>query len=790
MFKELKSIFKNKDKQTNKKNSTSGNTSTHHTSTSKSKSPEPINLSNEKSNSLFDQQSHKRDDIKDISVSPKSVSNSQLLKNSTPFDSSNEQKTYKDIKFKEEFLNNPTSNENVAQQQTGGKGRLHSIASRNTQSTHVSSIVSLDSSWVDDDYGDGDDDEGERSINIEEEEDEDELQEQQTEEVSKNNKSAKKEHRHRHKNGVLNNQPQTLNAHRTLFPEQSELKDYLLLEKIGEGAFSQVYKCVKYDMQLIYRNLQDYEENDEDKATTDYVAIKVINKKMLDSTSSKKETSKMSSREQVLKEIMIHKLVSQRPSFSNDNLEREDELKRDIDSDSNDGYTHIVRFIDFYETDSYYYIIQELLSGGEIFGEVVKYTYFSEDLSRFVVKQLAFAIKHLHSLGVVHRDIKLENLLFETVPIFERNPYKNDPALVLRKSDDPKNKLDEGIFIPGVGAGTIGLVKLADFGLSKKVVNINNADLSTPCGTVGYTAPEVVKDERYSFQVDLWGIGCVLYTVLCGFPPFYDEKIDVLTEKISKGEYTYLRPWWDEISEGAKNCVSRLLEIDPLKRYTIDDLLADPWFSTYDCQTYYSSETQERLAYLQDKVFERRKRRIIKKQKIKEAVNASSNIVEPIDDDFVCKIPIKASIDTSNTMLYSPAAVAMRDAFDITNAVQRIKEEHRNSPDINSNNKTINFAKQAHKNNLGNNNLTNISEETEDYSNYASAVESNPLDTKFFQLKLNSSTIVKRRHNGLDKKNKKQSPLSISTSINDNNTNDEKQGSKDTANSPLRQSIF
>ena len=565
------------------------------------------------------------------------------------------------------------------------RSRLQSVASRNTEGTHGSSIVSLDSAWVEDD--DDCDEESEVSRNIEDELDLDEV----------DNLPQKTTHTPRNK--ILNTLPQSLKVNRHLYPEQNELNEYLLLDKIGEGAFSQVYKSVKFDMNLICSN-----------------KYRTFN---------------------------------------------EDILKRDIDTNSEDGSTHIVRFVDFIETDSYYYIVQELVTGGEIFGEVVKYTYFSEDLSRFVVRQLAFAIKHLHKLGVVHRDIKLENLLFETIPFFERNPQKHDPELILRTSDDPQNKLDEGIFIPGVGAGSIGIVKLADFGLSKKVVNMTGADLSTPCGTVGYTAPEVVKDERYSFQVDLWGIGCVLYTVLCGFPPFYDEKIDVLTEKISKGDYNFLRPWWDEISEGAKHCVSRLLEIDPLKRYTIEELLADPWFSTYDCREFYSLETQNRLKKLQTKVFDRRLKRVLKKQEIDRSTDAKAHkrSGSEVDDDFVMTVPIKANVDTSNSLLYSPAAVAMRDAFDITNAVQRIKEENSNLPEGSSRN----MAKQAINKNAANNGLTDISEDNEvqDFSDYANAVNNNALDTKFFQLKLNSSTIVKRRHNGLDNgsKVKTKSPL-------------------------------
>jgi serine/threonine-protein kinase RCK2 len=182
------------------------------------------------------------------------------------------------------------------------------------------------------------------------------------------------------------------------------------------------------------------------------------------------------------------------------------------------------------------------MDGGELFHQIVKLTYFSENLSRHVILQVAAGIRYLHEeRGVVHRDIKPENLLFERIPII---PSKEP---IHRQYDE--NKEDEGEFIPGVGGGGIGRVKIADFGLSKVVWN---EQTKTPCGTVGYTAPEIVKDERYSNSVDMWALGCVLYTLLCGFPPFYDESISVLTEKVAKGSYTFLSPWWDEISTSCK----------------------------------------------------------------------------------------------------------------------------------------------------------------------------------------------------------------------------------------------
>lgn len=164
-------------------------------------------------------------------------------------------------------------------------------------------------------------------------------------------------------------------------------------------------------------------------------------------------------------------------------------------------------------------------------------------------------------------DIKPENLLFYPVPFI---PTKNPKP----KGPEDEDKADEGEFIPGVGAGGIGTIKIADFGLSKVIWD---SQTMTPCGTVGYTAPEIVKDERYSKSVDMWALGCVLYTLLCGFPPFYDESIQVLTEKVARGQYTFLSPWWDDISKGAQDLVSHLLTVDPEKRYTIEEFLNHPW---------------------------------------------------------------------------------------------------------------------------------------------------------------------------------------------------------------------
>ncbi|KAH8925091.1 Pkinase-domain-containing protein [Atractiella rhizophila] len=232
----------------------------------------------------------------------------------------------------------------------------------------------------------------------------------------------------------------------------------------------------------------------------------------------------------------------------------------------------IIQLHSFSESTDHYFLKLELMEGGELFHQIVKLTYFSEDLSRWVVRQVAEGIKYLHNVGgVVHRDIKPENLLFSSIPIVP------NPNPIHRPYDE--DKMDEGIFIPGVGGGGIGRVKIADFGLSKIIWD---EETGTPCGTVGYTAPEIVKDERYSTGVDMWALGCVLYTVLCGFPPFYDESINVLTEKVARGYYTFLSPWWDDISSSSKDLITHLLDVNPERRYNIDQFLEHPWMRQPD----------------------------------------------------------------------------------------------------------------------------------------------------------------------------------------------------------------
>ncbi|KAJ3564175.1 hypothetical protein NPX13_g7936 [Xylaria arbuscula] len=287
------------------------------------------------------------------------------------------------------------------------------------------------------------------------------------------------------------------NESRSKFPRYPGLERWELVEKMGDGAFSNVYRA---------RDRQ---------GGAGEVAIKVVRKFEMNNMQ----------RGNILKEVQIMKQLD---------------------------HPNIVKLVDFSESRQYYYIVLELAPGGELFHQIVRLTYFSEDLSRHVITQVAKALEYLHEeMGVVHRDIKPENILFRPIPFVpSKSPKPKQPG--------DEDKVDEGEFIPGVGSGGIGQIK-----------NCRLWAVENP--------PEIVKDERYSKSVDMWALGCVLYTLLCGFPPFYDESIEVLTEKVAKGQFTFLSPWWDDISKSAQDLISHLLTVDPDKRYTIREFLAHSW---------------------------------------------------------------------------------------------------------------------------------------------------------------------------------------------------------------------
>uniref|UniRef100_A0A667WSN4 Calcium/calmodulin dependent protein kinase I n=1 Tax=Myripristis murdjan TaxID=586833 RepID=A0A667WSN4_9TELE len=203
-------------------------------------------------------------------------------------------------------------------------------------------------------------------------------------------------------------------------------------------------------------------------------------------------------------------------------------------------HANIVSLEDIFESKSHLYLVMQLVSGGELFDRIIEKGFYTEKDASKLIQQILDAVKYLHDMGIVHRDLKPENLLY----------YSMD--------EDSK-------------------IMISDFGLSK--IEGTGSVMSTACGTPGYVAPEVLAQKPYSKAVDCWSIGVIAYILLCGYPPFYDENDAKLFEQILKAEYEFDSPYWDDISDSAKDFIIHLMEKDPRLRYTCEQALQHPWIA-------------------------------------------------------------------------------------------------------------------------------------------------------------------------------------------------------------------
>uniref|UniRef100_A0A8D2MN61 non-specific serine/threonine protein kinase n=1 Tax=Zonotrichia albicollis TaxID=44394 RepID=A0A8D2MN61_ZONAL len=206
------------------------------------------------------------------------------------------------------------------------------------------------------------------------------------------------------------------------------------------------------------------------------------------------------------------------------------------------SHPNIVSLIEVYETEAEIYLILEYVPGGDLFDAIIESVKFTEHDAAVMITDLCEALVYIHSKNIVHRDLKPENLLVQ---------HNADKSTTL---------------------------KLADFGLAKQVTK----PIFTVCGTPTYVAPEILAEKGYGLEVDMWAAGVILYILLCGFPPFrsQDRDQEELFQIIQLGHYEFLSPYWDNISAAAKDLITRLLIVDPQKRYTARQVLQHPWIRT------------------------------------------------------------------------------------------------------------------------------------------------------------------------------------------------------------------
>eukprot|EP01102_Stenamoeba_stenopodia_P008771 TRINITY_DN255_c0_g3_i1.p1 TRINITY_DN255_c0_g3~~TRINITY_DN255_c0_g3_i1.p1 ORF type:complete len:519 (-),score=86.09 TRINITY_DN255_c0_g3_i1:12-1568(-) len=201
-------------------------------------------------------------------------------------------------------------------------------------------------------------------------------------------------------------------------------------------------------------------------------------------------------------------------------------------------HPNITSVYGIFESKSHIYIVMELARGGELFKKILDDGSYSESVARRLFTQLLDAMEYLHSQGIVHRDLKPENILLQD----------NGPNPVL---------------------------KITDFGLATFVSEA--AKMNTMCGTPQYVAPEILRGGSYGKEVDLWSLGAILYIMLSGLPPFYEDQEEPLFQQILQGHYDFPPEFWSEVSNNAKDIVRQLMTVDPKARMTIQQARIHPW---------------------------------------------------------------------------------------------------------------------------------------------------------------------------------------------------------------------
>nr|XP_046202648.1 calcium/calmodulin-dependent protein kinase type II subunit beta isoform X26 [Oncorhynchus gorbuscha] len=273
--------------------------------------------------------------------------------------------------------------------------------------------------------------------------------------------------------------------------------EFQLYEELGKGAFSVVRRCVKL-------------------CTGQEYAAKIINTKKL----SARDHQKLEREARICRLLKHSNIVPWR-------------RKAQVPGSG------LVRLHDSISEEGFHYLLFDLVTGGELFEDIVAREYYSEADASHCITQILDSVHHIHQHDIVHRDLKPENLLLAS-------KCKN------------------------------AAVKLADFGLAIEVQGDQQAWFGF-AGTPGYLSPEVLRKEAYGKPVDIWACGVILYILLVGYPPFWDEDQHKLYQQIKAGAYDFPSPEWDTVTPEAKNLINQMLTINPAKRITAQEALKHPW---------------------------------------------------------------------------------------------------------------------------------------------------------------------------------------------------------------------
>ena len=230
-------------------------------------------------------------------------------------------------------------------------------------------------------------------------------------------------------------------------------------------------------------------------------------------------------------------------SIKKENCENVEALVNEVEILKGLDHPNIVKIYEMYQDKKHFFIITELVEGGELFDKLKKRGFFEEATVAKIMRQVLAAVNYVHKRNIVHRDLKPENLLVDV----------------------------------GKSANEIH-IKVIDFGTSRQFDP--KRKMKEQLGTPYYIAPEVLR-KKYNQKCDIWSLGVIMYVLFCGYPPFGGKTAEAIFENIEEGKVVFQGPEWKRVSVDAKKLIKKLLTYNPRERPTAEDALNDAWLKHY-----------------------------------------------------------------------------------------------------------------------------------------------------------------------------------------------------------------
>jgi serine/threonine protein kinase len=214
------------------------------------------------------------------------------------------------------------------------------------------------------------------------------------------------------------------------------------------------------------------------------------------------------------------------------------------------GHDHIVHLYNVYNDPDKCYLVMEYMAGGALVDSLIKLKTYSERDAMHACAQILKALQFCHERKIAHRDIKLQNILLAHTVYKELGLDNIHPSCI----------------------------KVCDFGFAITPAE-SHSGLKTSCGTLEYVAPEILLGKSYGYAVDMWSVGVLVYTLLCGYLPFRSKDPEQLKRFIRRCRFEFHDEYWGKVSEEAKDFISSLLTLDPSKRLSASAARKHPWFN-------------------------------------------------------------------------------------------------------------------------------------------------------------------------------------------------------------------